>query len=179
LGFDLPHESIKIPFMLTNSFCACQTVELLHHPPCPPIGPPHDKCVASRQEVTEYSTESSSAESSSSSSSAGLENGGAIPSGLSRFQWFMLVAAAAAVAMALFAIVAGQRRQEKPPHVLQGAVARRMALFSNFCDSTLCDASSGSVSRPSRMVEMTMSMDDYNDTLIDSEQNGPKGSAMV
>jgi hypothetical protein len=81
----------------------------------------------------------------------------------------MLVAAAATVAMALFAIVAGQRRQEKQPHVLTGAVARRMALFSNFCDSTLCDSS---VARPSRTVEMTMSMDDYNDTLIDSEQNG-------
>jgi hypothetical protein len=155
-------------------FLCLSTVDLLHHPPCPPIGPPHDKCVASRQEeVTEYSTESSSAES---SSSAGLENGGSIPSGLSRFQWFMLVAAAAAVAMALFAIVAGQRRQEKQPHVLTGAVARRMALFSNFCDSTLCDSSVG---RPSRMVEMTLSMDDYNDTLIDTEQNGPKGSAMV
>jgi hypothetical protein len=70
-------------------FLCLSTVDLLHHPPCPPIGPAHDKCVASRQEeVTEYSTESSSAES---SSSAGLENGGSVPSGLSRFQWFMLV----------------------------------------------------------------------------------------
>lgn len=69
----------------------------------------------------------------------------------------MLVAAAAAAVMAIMAVAAGQRRTEKQPHILTGSVARRMALFNNVCNSALCD----STERPSRVVEMTMSLDDY------------------
>jgi len=51
-----------------------------------------------------------------------------------------------------------QRKQPKEIHPLKGSVARRMQLFGNFADSALC----GTTDRPDRVVEMTMSADDYD-----------------
>jgi hypothetical protein len=52
----------------------------------------------------------------------------------------------------------GQRKKPRQLHPLTGSVGRRMALFGNFADSALC----GSAERPDRVVEMTMSKDDYD-----------------
>ena len=71
---------------------------------------------------------------------------------------WIIVVAAAAMAMALVAAVIGQRRSVRKPHILTGSVARRMGLFQTFCDSALCADERNS----SRAVEMTMSMDDYD-----------------
>jgi hypothetical protein len=57
------------------------------------------------------------------------------------------------------AVVLGQRRRPVDTHPLRGSVARRIGLFSNFADAALC----ASVERPERVVEMTMSHDEYND----------------
>ena len=56
------------------------------------------------------------------------------------------------------AVLLGQRKKPTDTHPLRGSVLRRMGLFSNFADSTLCS----SVERTNpRMVEMTMSKEDY------------------
>lgn len=72
------------------------------------------------------------------------------------FTFIMLIAAAVAVAMAIAAVVLGQRNKARDPHALSGSVGRRMALFSNFADSSLCN----NAARPQRVVEMTMSGDE-------------------
>jgi len=68
----------------------------------------------------------------------------------------MLVAAAAAVALAVAAVIMGTRKKPKNTHALTGSVGRRMGLFSNFADSSLCS----NTDRPARVVEMTMSEND-------------------
>lgn len=70
--------------------------------------------------------------------------------------WPLLVAAVAATT-AMAAVIVGQRRDPEDRHQLQGSVARRMDLFSNFADRALCN----NESRPGRVVEMTKSTDDY------------------
>ena len=50
----------------------------------------------------------------------------------------------------------GQGKQVKSTHPLQGAIGRRMGLFSNFANSSLCN----NTDRPQRVVEMTMSGDE-------------------
>lgn len=174
----LAHSKLSAIFAhLTKKLAA----DLLHHPPCPPIGPAHEKCVAKKSEESSGGGSSSGSSSysdgateSSSESSTGGYNGSGIQSGtrVSAFQMLMLIAAAIAAAMAIAAVVAGQRRQEKKSHALTGSVARRMNLFQNFCDSALCD----SAERPSRVIEMTMSVDDYDDI---NHHNNNKHSAMV
>ena len=77
--------------------------------------------------------------------------------GASSVPMWMLILAAVATAMAVGAVVKGLRRSETPPHVLKGSVARRMGLFSQFADCALCSEGG----RPQRVVEMTMSADDY------------------
>lgn len=86
---------------------------------------------------------------------------------------WMLIAAAIAAAMALMAVVAGQRRTNSSKHALQGSVARRMSLFSSLAGaSMLCG------DRPARRVEMTMSKDDYVQQRASHPKDGP-GSALV
>jgi len=85
-------------------------------------------------------------------------NNGEIPIGTRSLPMWMLVAAAVATALAVGAVAKGMRRSEPPPHALTGSVARRMGLFSQFAECALCD----STQRPARVVEMTMSHDDYN-----------------
>jgi hypothetical protein len=58
----------------------------------------------------------------------------------------MIVAAVAATA-ALVAAVVGQRRDKESKHQLNGAVSRRMNLFSALADGNLCG------DRPPRTVE--------------------------
>jgi len=94
-------------------------------------------------------------------------NNGEIPVGATSLPMWMLIAAAVASALAVGAVVKGMRRQEPPKHALSGSVARRMNLFSQFADCALCNSNE----RPSRVVEMTMSSDDY--------EAMPKTSAMV
>lgn len=93
--------------------------------------------------------------------------------GSRRFKMWMFIVAGAAMAMAFVAAVIGQRRSERPRHILTGSVARRMGLFQTFCDSALCADERNS----SRVVEMTMSMDDY-DAITDNNGN-TKNMAMV
>jgi hypothetical protein len=57
---------------------------------------------------------------------------------------------------ALAAILVGQRKGQSARHPLQASVKRRMGLFENFADRTLCARE-----RPDRVVEMTNSKDDY------------------
>ena len=153
-------------------------MDLLKDPPCPPIGPLHDKCKARKDaNGSSTSTTSESAVEGSSSSESELSDGsnGATQSGSSKMKLWMYLVAAAAAVTAFVAAVIGQRRQTKKPHMLTGSVARRMGLFQTFCDSTLlCD---GSDARPSRVIEMTMSKDDY-DTISNSNMNNNR-SAMV
>ena len=94
--------------------------------------------------------------------------------GSRRMKIWMFVVAGAAMAMAFVAAVIGQRRSVRKPHILTGSVARRMGLFQTFCDSALCadERSSG------RVVEMTMSMDDY-DAITDHHGTTNKNMAMV
>ena len=68
----------------------------------------------------------------------------------------MLVAAAAALAVAVGAVVTGQRRSNAPKHALRGSVSRRIALFSS-----LAGTNKLSGSRPSRRVEMSMPSGEY------------------
>lgn len=141
------------------------TVDLLKDPPCPPIGPLHDKCKAKKDAAASdsgASTDASGYSEQSSSSSAEISDGssGASQTGSSNLKLWMFIVAAAAAVTAFAAVVAGQRRQQKKAHMLTGSVARRMGLFQNFCDSTLlCNSDDA---RPSRVVEMTMSVDDYD-----------------
>lgn len=148
--------------------CLTQTisrsvVDLLKDPPCPPIGPLHDKCKAKKDAANSDASASSgttySAESSTSSAEISDGSSGASQTGSSNLKLWMFLVAAVAAVTAFAAVVAGQRRQQKKPHLLTGSVARRMGLFQNFCDSTLCNSEDA---RPSRVVEMTMSMDDYD-----------------
>jgi hypothetical protein len=142
-------------------------VELLKDPPCPPIGPLHDKCKARKEANNNDSTSSVTSESSSTSSAVSDSSSGTmVQTGSSRMKLWMFIVAAAAAATAFAAAIIGQRRQERKPHMLTGSVARRMGLFQNFCDSTLCNDES----RPSRVVEMTMSVDDY-DAITDNNNN--------
>jgi hypothetical protein len=151
-------------------------VDLLKDPPCPPIGPLHDKCKAKKEAANNSNSGSSSsttssseytAESSTSSAEVSDGSNGATQTGSSNLKLWMFIVAAMAAVTAFAAVVAGQRRQEKKAHVLTGSVARRMGLFQNFCNSALlCD---GSDARPSRVVEMTMSVDDY-DTITDNNR---------
>ena len=76
------------------------------------------------------------------------------------FSFWMMVAAAVAAAFATGAVVIGQRKRKKAAHPLSGSVARRMGLFSNFADAALCN-NGGQNMRPARVVEMTMSKEDY------------------
>jgi hypothetical protein len=78
------------------------------------------------------------------------------------FSFWMMVAAAVAAAFATGAVVMGQRKRKKAAHPLAGSVARRMGLFSNFADAALCNNSGGGQNRPARVVEMTMSKEDYS-----------------
>lgn len=73
------------------------------------------------------------------------------------FSWALIGVAIAAAAAAVIAAAIGSRKKKRVPHQLEGSVARRIALFSNFADSSLC----GSTERPERVVEMTASHDDY------------------
>lgn len=124
--------------------------------PCPPIGPLHDKCKKDDSDSsTSYSSESNSANSNNNEANTK----GGIPTGVRSLSFWMLIAAAAAAALAIAAIVVGSRKSEKPVHPLSGSVARRMELFSNFADCALCDSG---MQRPDRVVEMTMSKDDYD-----------------
>jgi hypothetical protein len=68
----------------------------------------------------------------------------------------MLMLAAVAAAAAIAGVILGTRRRAKDMHPLSGSVGRRMGLFSNFANATLCN----NASRPDRVVEMTMSKDD-------------------
>jgi hypothetical protein len=68
---------------------------------------------------------------------------------------WMLIAAAVATAMAIAAVITGQRRSNLKQHSLSGSVARRMSLFS-----TMAGTNMGS-DRPARRVETTVSHDDY------------------
>jgi hypothetical protein len=147
------------------------TVELLKDPPCPPIGPLHDKCKARKEANNNDSTTSSVTSESTNAYVSDSTNGVMTQTGSSRMKLWMFIVAAAAAATAFAAAIIGQRRQERKPHMLTGSVARRMGLFQNFCDSTLCHDES----RPSRVVEMTMSMDDY-DAITD---NNTRNTAMV
>jgi hypothetical protein len=150
-------------------------VDLLKDPPCPPIGPLHDKCKAKKDEANNSGTSAASsttysAESSSNSAAISEGTSGASQTGSSKVKLWMFFVAAAAAVTAFAAVVAGQRRQQKKPHLLTGSVARRMGLFQTFCDSALCSSEDA---RPSRVVEMTMSMDDYDAI------NGNNRTAMV
>lgn len=122
---------------------------------------------------TSYSSASGSSSSTTAKSSTNQNVGaGAVAAHVRGLQWLMFLAALVAVAMAVFAVVVGQRQQEKKAHLLQGSVLRRMNLFSNFCNSALSD----STARPSRAVEMTMPGDDYDE--ID-KYNDRKHSTVV
>jgi hypothetical protein len=66
----------------------------------------------------------------------------------------MLVAAAAAFALAIAAVVVGQRKEDSENHPLKGSIGRRMGLFSNFAKSSLFK---NKIDRPQRVVEMTLS----------------------
>jgi hypothetical protein len=74
------------------------------------------------------------------------------------FSFWMIIAAAVAAAFATGAVVMGQRKTQREPHPLSGSVARRMGLFSQFADSALCNPAQ----RPTRVVEMTMSKEDFS-----------------
>jgi hypothetical protein len=140
------------------------SVDLLKDPPCPPIGPLHDKCKAKKDAASNSDTSAASsttytAESSTSNAEISGGSSGATQTGSTNLKLWMFFVAAAAAVTAFAAVVAGQRRQQKKPHLLTGSVARRMGLFQTFCDSALCNSEDA---RPSRVVEMTMSMDDYD-----------------
>ena len=106
---------------------------------------------------TSYSANSDSEYVANSSTSNEAVPSSTIPVGSKSVSLWMLVVAAVASAMAVGAVVKGLRRSDPPPHVLKGSVARRMGLFSQFADCAIC--SDGG--RPQRVVEMTMSADDY------------------
>lgn len=136
--------------------------------PCPPFGKPHDDCVAARSAKSSSSSSHSSSSSSSSSSSytdssSSVSNTSQETAGVgtyikgNTFSALMIAAAALAVALAIAAVILGQRKKPKEMHPLTGSVGRRMGLFSNFADSALCN----NTERPQRVVEMTMSGDDY------------------
>lgn len=80
---------------------------------------------------------------------------------MSKFTWLLLAAAALAVAVAIGAVVVGQRKQEVV-HPLKGSVARRKGLFQSFTDCALCDTipTDGKAAQQ-RHLEMTYSRDDY------------------
>ena len=106
---------------------------------------------------TSYSAESSSYSTNSNTSEYAPNS--STPSGAGHLSMWALIVAAVATALAVGAVVKGLRRAEPHPHALQGSVARRMGLFSQFADCALCtDGTSG---RPSRVVELTASADDY------------------
>jgi hypothetical protein len=154
------HLSDTLPFCYFPN-----TVELLKDPPCPPIGPLHDKCKA-RKEANAANNDSSSSSSSSGSYSSNEivsdstnSNNTVMQNGSSRMKLWMFIVAGAAMTTAFIAAIIGQRRQQaRNTHILTGSVARRMGLFQTFCDSALCADERNS----SRVVEMTMSMDDYD-----------------
>jgi hypothetical protein len=103
-------------------------------------------------EYGNYVSETSqSSDSTSTSTSNGMVNG------VSRISWWMLALAAAAALAAMIAALVGSRKERRDRHGLEGSVARRMACFSAFADKSLC----GNTNRPDRVVEMTMSQDDY------------------
>jgi hypothetical protein len=91
-----------------------------------------------------------------------------MPNGIRSVSLWMLIAAAAAAVLAIGAVIMGQRDRNKEKHPLKGSVARRMGLFGQFADCALCD----NASRPARVVEMTMSADDY-------DSPAAKGGAVV
>jgi hypothetical protein len=112
----------------------------------------------------EYGGYGGDGDGSSNSASSNNANDKAIPEGAAMinpndFSFWMIVAAAVAAAFATGAVVMGQRKKHKDPHPLSGSVARRMGLFSNFADSALCNQGT---ERPARVVEMTMSKEDYS-----------------
>jgi hypothetical protein len=76
----------------------------------------------------------------------------------SNMSFWLLLVALAAVGTAIIAMVAGQRKNQKPSHPLTGSVSRRMELFNTFAENALC----GDKARPERVVEMTASHDDYS-----------------
>ena len=137
---------------------------------CPP-GPLGKKCRDTKSSSGGSSSGGSSSSSSGSSASAssssstsysetGGNNGGSTRSSIpdptaASFMWMYIVAAVATM-FAIGAIIAGQRKPAKSTHPLSGSVQKRIGLFSQFADSTLC----ASMARPERVVEMTMSSDD-------------------
>ena len=64
-------------------------------------------------------------------------------------------------------LIIPQGREVRAPHALQGSVARRMGLFSNFANADLCS----SADRPQRVVELSQ-------TAIDGADNA-RYSGMV
>jgi len=96
-----------------------------------------------------YSTNNDGASNTSPDSTSG--------GGAAKIAWWMIIVAAVATLFAIGAIIMGQRKKRTDAHPLHGSVARRMNLFSEFADATLC----ASNKRPARVVEMTMSKDDH------------------
>lgn len=137
------------------------TADLLH---CPPIGKKHDECKnkdggsssssssGSGSNSVDADSNSNYVESKSDGASTTAVGDGNSVNGM---QLAMLVAAAMAVGLAVGAVMLGQR-STKRHHPLKGSVAKRMALFGQFCNSRafLCN-------RPPRNVEATTSQDDY------------------
>ena len=126
--------------------------EMLPHHLCPP-GPLGEHCHNEEDgEEDENETDDSAANAGASSSgadsyhsaeTAGTSTGG---SRMSRSTIWLLVVAAVAATAALIAAAVGQRRDKEDLHPLNGAVSRRMNLFTSLADGSLC------VSRPPRIV---------------------------
>lgn len=69
----------------------------------------------------------------------------------------MLIAAAAAVAVALAAVIRGQRNSTVSNHSLKGSVSRRIALFSSIAGTT----NTVYGSRPERRIELALAKEEY------------------
>lgn len=115
---------------------------------CPPIGPPHDKCVARLKAQSQSSSSSSASSASSSSSNAYSEGASAVEENGNEtstakgiapgsFPYWMLIVAAVSSLFIVGAVVVGTRKPPRKEHPLAGSVARRMDLFGQFADSAL------------------------------------------
>lgn len=137
--------------------------------PCPPIGPPHDRCVQAKQDDASSSSSTSSSSSSSSvqESASSKDYTNSVPESgvtgarMKPLSWMMLAAAFVAMAFAIGAMMWGQRGPPVP-HPLKGSVTRRKNLFQSFVDCAICGDETTRGGNPNRHLEMTISKDDYD-----------------
>jgi len=75
---------------------------------------------------------------------------------INSLSFWMMVAAAGAVAVAIAAMIIGSRRKEKEDyHPLRGAIEKRMRLFGGFTDKCFGDRELCGADRDVEIAEMT------------------------